>query len=302
MTLETTYLGSAGTHLWRMILYNEPPPAPLSAGFQARRPFPQLGDIQAISAPSNSCYHALDVRLQQRFHAGFTLLSSFTWGKSIDDGDNIRSTTSEDQAPINAYNLKAERGRSNFDQKRHFTNSWVYELPLGSGHRFLGNARGVLNNVIGGWQTGGILTLSDGMPFSVFCSSLTTIQNGGGTSGFESCFGNATGINPNLPRSQQNVHHFFNTAAFVNQPIPEYGNEGRNTVTGPGIIDWDFSMMKIFRFNERSNLEFRAEFFNFPNHPIFGLPGNTIGSGSYGTLTSTLIDSREIQFALKVHF
>jgi hypothetical protein len=86
------------------------------------------------------------------------------------------------------------------------------------------------------------------------------------------------------------------------QPAFRFGNTGRNTVTGPGIMDWDFSMSKFFRFNERSSLEFRSEIFNLPTHPIFGLPGAILKSSTYGKISSTAIDSREIQFALKLHF
>jgi hypothetical protein len=81
-----------------------------------------------------------------------------------------------------------------------------------------------------------------------------------------------------------------------------YGNSGRNTIIGPGIIDWDFSAMKRFRFTERSNLEFRAEFFNIPNHPIFANPGLSVSTLSYGVIGGTVVDSREIQFALRLQY
>jgi len=105
---------------------------------------------------------------------------------------------------------------------------------------------------------------------------------------------------------QQDPGHFFNLAAFVNR-LPgaaqfRYGNSGRKTVIGPGIIDWDFSVLKRFRFSERSNLEFRGEFFNIPNHPIFANPGLSVGTLSYGLIGARVVDSRQIQFGLRLAF
>ena len=99
---------------------------------------------------------------------------------------------------------------------------------------------------------------------------------------------------------------FFNTDAFVNR-LPggapfRYGNAGRGTIIGPGIIDWDFSLAKNIRFTERHRLEFRAEFFNIPNHPIFGIPGTSPGTSNYGVISGTSIDSRQLQFGLKYMF
>jgi len=81
-----------------------------------------------------------------------------------------------------------------------------------------------------------------------------------------------------------------------------FGNAARNTVTGPGIISWDASVHKNFRITEATKLEFRAEAFNLPNHPIFGPPDMSVGGPNYGKITSTAIDSRQLQLALKLIF
>jgi len=148
---------------------------------------------------------------------------------------------------------------------------------------------------------GGIFTLQDGFPLTAYCGP-GTIQNGGG-----SCYPDATGINPNFSsRSEKKRERFWNTAAFVDRgPVgPQYrfGNAARNTIIGPGIISLDASIHKRFEVTEGKYFEFRTEFFNMPNHPIFNPPGTTLRQTDTAVITSTKIDSRQIQFGLKFVF
>jgi len=193
-----------------------------------------------------------------------------------------------------------ERGLSAFDFRRRWTNSLLYQLPVGKGRALLGSASRGVDLVLGGWQLGTILTLQDGFPLTATCGS-GSVQNGGDT-----CYPDATGINPNLSRGNQDPSQWINRAAFVNR-LPggdqyRYGNSGRNTIIGPGIIDMDFSVIKDFHFTDRHGLEFRAEFFNLPNHPLWSLPGASPATSTYGVITSTVIDSRQLQFGLKYSF
>ena len=142
--------------------------------------------------------------------------------------------------------------------------------------------------------------MQDGFPITAYCGP-GNIQNGG-----DGCYPDTVGINPNLPRDQKSPTRFFDTAAFVDRlpggPALRYGNSARNTITGPGIINWDVSVNKNFLITETTRLEFRSEFFNLPNHPIFGPPGTNLRTPTYGVISSTAIDSRQIQFALKLVF
>ena len=262
----------------------------------------QIIDKARLREQRGCLHRGLQARLQQRFSHGFTLLSSFSFSKSIDDTSGVRTSSGVGEllTPSNNYNLKAERARSAFDFTRRWTNSLLYELPFGKGKRFAGASGRAADAVIGGWQVGTIFTLQDGFPLSAFCGSGTFQNNDSG------CYPDNVGVSPNLSRSQQDPSHFFNLAAFVNR-LPggeafRYGNSGRNTVIGPGLIDWDFSVLKRFRFGERSNLEFRGEFFNIPNHPIFSNPGLSVGTLSYGVIGATVVDSRQIQFGLRLAF
>jgi hypothetical protein len=298
MTVEATYFGSAGIKLRRLTSYNNPEPSQLPNTNNAR-PFPKFGSFQVMNAPSHSSYHALYLKAQRRFSRGLTFLSSFSWSKSIDNGSGIRTSDGDSLTPSNNYNLELERGLSAFDFRRRWTSSWVWELPVGKGKRLLGDNR-FADFVLGGWQLGGILTLQDGFPFTVQCGP-GNIQNGGGI-----CYPDSAGANPNLPRSQQTRTRFFNTDAYVDR-IPSagnfrYGNTARNSVIGPGIISFDASANKKFNLTESKYVEFRTEMFNLPNHPIWNPPGAQLRTANYGVINSTRIDSRQIQFALKLVF
>ncbi|MBM3734742.1 MAG: carboxypeptidase regulatory-like domain-containing protein [Acidobacteria bacterium] len=302
-SLEVTYMGSSGVKLRRLINYNIPGPAPFAAGnVNQRRPFTKFGQFQTMNAMAHSTYHALQARLQRRFANGLTVLGSYAYSKSIDAGSGIRTTDGDPLTPMDPYGLFRERGRSAYDFRQRLTTSWLYELPFGKGKRFL-NAGGAGNVILGGWQLGGIFTLQSGFPLSVFCPP-GNIQNGG-----DGCRSDSLGINPNLPRNQKTPDRFFNTAAFpLTGRIPgpnteaRYGDSGRNILDGPGIISFDFSAIKNFRLTEKTNLEFRGEFFNIPNHPIFAPPGTTPNTPAYGRIGGTKIDSRQLQFGLKFHF
>lgn len=304
MSLEVTYMGSSGIKLRRLTSYNNPEPRP---GNQTQnRPFPDLGGFQVMNAPSHSSYHALQARLQHRFANGFTLLGSYAYGKSIDNGSGIRTTDGDPLTPSDNYNLNAERGLSGFDFRQRFTSSFLYELPFGRGRK-MDISNPLANALLGGWQLGGIFTFQDGFPATAFCGP-GNIQNGGGY-----CKPDAVPTeSANLPEDQRSVSRWFNTNAFVDRigtapgatpAVFRYGTAGRNTITGPGIVSLDASINKFFRFVEgKHTVELRGEFFNLPNKAIFGQPGTTLRNPTYGVISSTRIDSRQIQIALRYSF
>lgn len=305
-SLEVSYLGSVGVHLRRLQVYNSAPPGP--GATNSRRPFTYLnGNVQTMNAPAHSSYDALLLRFQQRLSHGITWLSSYSWGKSIDNGSGVRTTDGDALTPSNNYNLKAERGLSAFDFRHRWTNSFLYELPFGKGQRWMGNPNVVTNAVLGGWRLGGIVTLQSGFPNSIFCGP-GNWQNNDTT-----CYADATGISPDLPSDQRGPSNWFNLAAFTNRlgiannraqdvTTYRYGNAGRNVLIGPPIMNVDASLAKNWNIKEGYRLEFRSEFFNVPNHPNFGQPGTSPGSPTYGVIGGTRIDSREIQLALKFVF
>jgi hypothetical protein len=303
MSLEVTYMGSTGVKLRRLTVYNNAEPGPGAA--DPRRPFPKFaGNFQNMNAPSNANYHALQMRLQHRFANGFTLLGSYAYGKSIDNGSGIRTTDGDPLTPSNNYDLRHERGLSAFDFRHRFIASALYELPIGKGKAL--NLDGIANTLLGGWQLGGILTFQSGFPNTILCGP-GNVQGAG--TGY--CKPDAIpGAAGNLSGDQRTIQRWFNTDAYVDRlgqnPAAitdfRYGTAGRNTVIGPGIASLDASIIKFFRFNERHAAELRGEAFNLTNTPNFGQPGRQLRNPNYGIINSLRLDMRQLQVAFRYNF
>jgi hypothetical protein len=298
MSAEATYFGSVGRHLRRLMSYNNPEPSQL-ANTNLARPFPQFGSIQVMNAPGQSHYNALYLKVQRRFSQGVSFLSSFSYGKSIDNGSGIRTSDGDSLTPSNNYDLELETGLSAFDFRKRWTTSWLWDLPFGRNRQFM-NRGGVVDFVLGGWQVGGIFTLQDGFPFTVTCGP-GNVQNGGGV-----CYPDATAIDWRLSGSERTRTRYFNPDAFVDRnpaggPF-RYGTVHRNSLIGPGIVSLDASANKRFQIGTSRYLEARIEVFNLPNAPIWNQPGSQLRTPNYGVITSTRLDSRQIQLGVKFVF
>jgi hypothetical protein len=276
--LQTGYVGSIGTRLFRIRDINQPTPGP-AASRQGRRPFfnqfPQFGAINYLETTANSNYHALQLSFRQRV-ASLTLFAAYTYSKSIDDASNgIFSGTAGIAFPQNSHNLRAERALSSFDSRNRFTANFVYDaniLPL-----LLAALPQVLTT---GWQFTGTVTFSGGVPITPFLP----FDNSG--------TGNLND-RPNLVSAPQrqapgNVTAFFNTAAFALPAPGTFGNAGRNIIIGPNFITTDFAVNKRTKITERLSLQFRGEIFNIFNRPNFSLPNVQFTSPAFGTIGETL--------------
>ena len=294
MVLEVGYLGSVARRLEQWHNFNSPDPSPVGS-VQSRAPWPELGRVFQVSGFGKADYNALAVKLQRRFSSGLTYLVSYTWSKSIDTGSGIRVPPGDQQFTQNEFCVSCDRATSSFSADQRFVTSLLYELPFGRGKPIL-NRGGIVHAIVGGWQMGSIVTLQSGFPVTVLDGKDQS------NTGHQYDRPNATGIASALPRGSQDPQRFFNTAAYALEPFGSYGNAGRNTVTGPGLMSWDFSTLKLFPIKEQRNLEFRFEVFNMPNHPNWGLPNTTVTSASFGKIRATSVNMRELQFALKLNF
>jgi hypothetical protein len=308
--LEVGYLGTQGHRLERLISYNLPYPS-ATGSVVSRTPAPEFGNIQYLAGVVNSNYHSLSAKLTRRMSGGLTFLAGYTFAKSIDDGSGIRTLGSDQLKPQDGTCVSCERGLSIFDTRQRFVSSILYALPVGKGRKYL--THGVASSLIGGWELSSIWTVSTGFPLNV---SAGKDQSNTGH-GYDRP-NNVPGVSANLDSSARSTAEWFNIQAFALQPFGSYGNLGRNTVTGPGIFDIDFSTLKNFNLTERRYLQFRFEAFNFLNHPNFGDPNlslssNTVngttgipilGTGAFGTINSTrgTIAMRQLQFGLKLVF
>jgi len=293
--LEVAYVGSKGTKLLTARDINQPQPSVLPPGLPfVPRPDPRFDDIDLLESRANSIYHALQARFQQRLTRGFSALASYTWSKSIDDASNFFTSAGDPNFPQNSFNLAGERGLSNFDVRHRFSLSYSYALP------FKHAGDGLVAQLVNGWETFGIVTLQTGRPFTV--ALLSEIDNSGtGRSILGFGFNDRPNVVGNAKLSNATTAQWFNTAAFAFPPQGTFGNAGRNILEGPGFQNVNMSILKNTRFNERVNLQFRAEAFNLFNHPNFNLPDNFLGSPTFGRITSAR-DPRHIQFGLKLLF
>ncbi len=295
---EVGYMGNLSRHLESLRAVNEAIPVNPTVDNRpifARSPFPNFGRIQLVDNGGNGSYNSLGVKLTKRYSNGITYLASYTWAKSIDTATAIRNQGGDTLFPQNSYCRTCEKARSSHDTRQRFVTSALWDLPFGKGRKYaIDNP--VANGIAGGWQLGSILTFQTGFPI--------TVTNGQDASNTGAFFDrpNSTGQDAALPRGQQDPRRFFNTTAFFANLPGTHGNVGRNTLTGPGIIGWDFSMLKNFNFNESTYLQYRLEAFNFPNHPNWGNPNTNVSAGAFGTITGTRTNMRNLQMALKLVF
>jgi Carboxypeptidase regulatory-like domain/TonB dependent receptor len=284
--LEVQYLGSHSLHLDRSYYNNTPQPGP--GLVSSRRPNPLFGQIRTVQNDEIANYHGLSFVLRQRMTRGLTLVGSYTWSHTLDVG----SDSNNSGAPMNPYNWRADYGNSNWDIRHRLVAFFVYDIP------FLPAANLALRQIFAGWQMNGIVTAQTGLPFNVSTSVDTANTAAGGV------------YRPNLiakPSEDCGDSHLtgcISTAAYSLPPagIYTYGSEGRNLLHGPGLFNIDYSLFKSFAIKERLRLQFRAELFNIFNHPNFNNPASSFATASFGNITSTSTDNREIQFGLKLLF
>ena len=298
--IEVAYVGSKGTKLLTARDINQPQPSALPPGLPfVPRPDPRFDDINLLESRANSNYHSLQARFQQRLSRGLASLVAYTWSKSIDDASNFFSSAGDSNFPQNSYNLRAERGRSNFDVRHRLSVSYSYELPFGKGRQYLAD-EGWLSSILSGWQSFGILTFQSGRPFTV--ALLPDIDNSGTG---RSILGFGANDRPNLignpDLDRRSPEQWFSTSAFAFAPPGQFGNAGRNILDGPGYQNVNVSLLKDTHLSETLNLQLRAEFFNLFNHPNFNLPDNFLGSPTFGRITSAR-DPRHVQFGVKLLF
>jgi len=296
LALTVAYVGNNTTHLQQGIRRNDPPPG--AGAIQTRRPYPQWGPIGLQEWGGKSEYNGLQTELEVRDWNGLTLMGSYVYARCIDDG-------TDEGGPVATQLIGTNRAVCDFDQTHTGSISFNYALPFGSGKRFV-NRRSPLSQVVGGWQLAVVTTLKSGLPFTPTINGDRANTGVGGqrpsvigqpfVGGNVSCWF-FTSSNSACKTLYPNV-----TDAFAVPAQFTYGNSGRNILRGDNLLQADLSLLKDFVFTEARRLEFRAEFFNVTNHPVFALPGTLINAASGGQVSSTLNSNRIIELALKFHF
>jgi hypothetical protein len=311
--LEVAYIGSESHHLQRNGEWN--PATPISPGVfpatfsQSNRINPRFASLTVARFDANANYNALQVSVKRKGASGLQYQVAYTYSKSIDTKSTIAGGESrqEPNTVMDFQNPRRDRGRSSFDARHNFVPTVTYPIPL----RFQQKALGL---ILGGWTVNGVATFRTGEPFT---GRLGNNRSGNGdrwspdrpnlnpgysnnpTSGVtQGCAGVKAGQKLGTPDL------WFDPCAFSRPAAGTYGNLGRNTMTGPGFYNFDFSADKLFKPSERINVQLRAEIFNLFDQAHFYAPGFNVFSGSAGHITR-LISSpggRLIQLGAKITF
>jgi hypothetical protein len=319
------YYGSKGTNLQITRNINQPrngvrPFTRLSASSPIM-PGTLLANIVQRESGGNSSYNALWLTANKRLARGLQFNASYTFSKSIDYNSLTNQNIVTQRVVQDSYNLRADRGLSDFDARHRFVINATYELP------FKGN------RLVEGWQLSTIVQAQSGNPVNIIAGSPAAIGaipgiNINTLTGLPSLRPDVIGPINNIGRVDQ---WFTNTVCDPRVPcdagsvfalpvasgnVLHFGNLGRNVIIGPGFSNTDFSVLKNTRITESLNVQFRAEIFDLLNHANFGQP-TAIGqpnavaqprSSTFGVINNTRFptsdsgSSRQLQFALKFTF
>lgn len=296
LNLMVGYFGMKGTDLNIARNYNQPingirPYTAISASSPIFAGKP-LSNIIVYESDGNSSYNGLWVTGTKRFSSGFQFQTLYTWSKSIDyNSRNVQGLTVQ-----NSYNLRGDRGLSDYDARNRFVLNGIYALPFKR------------NRLVAGWEITGIVTLQSGNPMNFVTTNRTF--NGAGTLRASVSGPVEVGFIPATNGNAASISYLDNPTVFYDQGNA-FGNLGRNTLIGPGFSDIDVALVKNTKISERLRLQIRADVFDALNHANFGQPVQSVpttGTGTLGLITNTRFptgdsgSSRQIQLAIKLLF
>lgn len=291
-----SYVGMHALRLWywpkintaRYIPGTDAAGRPLSSttNTDARRPYaPYYADIYLFGSDATRKSNSLQLMVQKRFTGGFTIMGSYTASNTMswwDDGHQ--------GFPQNPNDFFANYARADTDVNHRAVISWVYQMPKFTRNRAAGFA-------LNGWEFSGSSTFQAGFPFDLRSGVDNSLTGNGwdrpDVVGDWRISGNRT--------KGEKIAKYFNTAAFAQNKIGQFGNVGRNALRGPGLINVDAGLFKRFAVTERSHFQFRLEAFNSLNRANFNNPDATLTSPTYGQILSAG-PARTLQLGLKYLF
>lgn len=288
----------------------------ITTNTQANAPFrvPILGyqpsGFQVTSFDGAANYNSLQVTARKRYSYGLLLQASYTWSKDLSDMASSNAAGSGGNSNFPG-SLWQQYGPVSYSRPQRFILNYSYDLPFGT-HA---GALGVLSS---GWNVSGVTTIQDGAPLTITDARGGTVFGLGtyDTARAQMCPGAAYGqaatsggIESRLGGTSGGPG-YLNASAFCAPPVapnsPDnstlFGDSGIGILLGPGQFNWDVSILKTTRIRERHQIQFRTEFYNTFNHPQFGNPVVAVGQATFGQITSTTVNPRIIQFALKYLF
>jgi hypothetical protein len=295
MLLEVAYRGSSTVHLTSELNYNQTNPFPAQPpSFTLNYPYPAFSTVNYFDSNGAGNYNGLQIRFQKQLSHGLELLANYTWDKNFTNID--QSSVGSSGSPGNAYapqtlNLHANYGIAAEGRPQEFVLSAIYQMP------FFEHRSGFVSEAAAGWSIGIDSTFAAG-------SALTPSSYGVSYTGSRAnVFGN-----PNLPRGQRTINHWYKTSDVVNPAPGQLGNSAKGVIIGSGTNLSNLVVIKMFKLPRANMLEFRSEFFNVFNHTQFDDPHTYANTYSLAGVVSSANDygyaqtERVIQLALKYKF
>ena len=273
------------------------------------RPYPNWGVVNTRAVGATANYNALQIEANRRLRKGLTFDSTYTWSKNLADNQGPQANDGfcdEVSCHLSAdlFDRRSEYGNTFGPRRHNWTSTLIYQLPFGRGQRFAGGANGVLNAVIGGWQTSNILLVQSGPFLSPLFAGADPSGTGSGT--FDGRATHPDRVGSAYPGSQNSSQWFLSSGfacpggdcsvgtSLAHPPIGRFGTSGVGILEGPGTINWDFALSKSFPLTERAKLKIEVSFVNVLNHVNLGNPDMTFtdpnnpsqGLCGFGCITS----------------
>jgi hypothetical protein len=316
--LEVGYVGARGIHLIRQRSANQALSASASDPIRgvttdtvANIPLrvPVVGvppdSLVLMESEGSSWYNGLEVSLTKRLSHGLQFLASYTFSKTLDtDGADINSTASGNALTLGDQNSPSQRwGRASFDRTHRFIFSETWDIPSPS--------RGIQRALLGGWGLAAIVTIQSGSALTIADTNATNVF--GISEDRAQLTGNCTKSRLITAGSiDSKLNNYFNASCFTTPPVigadgigTGFGDSGTGIVDGPGQANVDLAISKTIPIrwpHEGTSIQFRGELYNALNHPQFASPDTNFTSPTFGVISSTAVNPRVIQLALKLAF
>jgi hypothetical protein len=280
MLLSADFVYTRGSDLATLVNLNQPLPNAAGNNALGALPYPNFGFIEWRAQNGKSEYKGVDLGLEKRFAKGYAFGIAYTLGNSKDNASEQLTTQGSSAFPQNSRDFGPWYGPSDYDVRHRFTANFVWDLPLGH------------NIFARDWTVSGIYTKRSGRPFTVNQSNNNV---GSSMTGLPNVVGSTDG--------PETVDQWFNTAAFQAVTSGTFGNELRNRLTGPGFQNFDLTLQRHIRLNQRVSATLRWDIFNVFNTVNYGLPSRDVSGGAaFGTISSLSSDPRTMQIAARFTF
>jgi hypothetical protein len=315
--LEVGYVGTLGTHLLRTRSQNQALSASpansirgatsntvANVGLRVPVQGVPADGIAVVESAGNSSYNGLEASINKRLSKAFQLLGSYTYSKTLDsDPSNVNGSSAGATFIRGNQNSSYQRwGRASFDRTHRFVLSGVYMFPSPS--------NGWKRALLSGWSTSGVLTLQSGTALAIAYNNSTNVF-GISEDLAQLAPGCGKGNVVNSGSVQNKLTKYFNTSCFTTPPIvgadgigTAFGNSASGIADGPRQSNIDVGVLRSvpIPWPKEGSIQFRGEFFNVFNHPQFSNPNTTYASSSFGIISSTSVNPRVGQLAVKLVF